>query len=136
MKLLTTITAVALVMAATGCETTEKSIATGYVQKPGGDWVKKGTPFFGDGTPLVMPPGVAPAFDGSVFTQAMAAQQQAPQPVIVVGPGDGTTIATQSSYGTVVTKFGGDGGIYKPPMIPINTGNQTPTVYTMPIQQP
>ena len=135
MKLLTTITAVALVMAATGCKTTEKSIATGYVQKPGGEWVKKGTPFFGDGT-MVMQPGAAPAFDGSVFTQAMAAQQQAPQPVIVFGPGDGTTIATQSSAGTVVTKIGGDSGIYIPPPTPINTGNQTPTVYTMPVWQP
>ena len=135
MKLLTTITAVALVMAATGCQTPEKSIATGYVQKPGGEWVKKGTPFFGDGT-MVMQPGAAPAFDGSVFTQAMAAQQQAPQPVIVVGPGDGTTIATQSSYGTVVTKFGGDSGLYLPPAPPMYTGGQTPTVYTMPIQQP
>ena len=135
MKLLTTITAAVLVMAATGCQTTEKSIATGYVQKPGGEWVKKGTPFFGDGT-MVMQPGAAPAFDGSVFTQAMAAQQQAPQPVIVVGPGDGTTIATQSSYGTVVTKFGGDSGLYLPPAPPIYTGGQTPTVYTMPIQQP
>ena len=49
--------------------------------------------------------------------------------------GAGTTMATQSSYGTVVTKFGGGSGIYKPPMTPINTGNQIPTVYTMPIQQ-
>jgi hypothetical protein len=47
------------------------------------------------------------AYDPTVFNQAMAAQQQAPQPVIVVGPDSGTTMATQSSYGTVVTKFGG-----------------------------
>jgi hypothetical protein len=75
------------------------------------------------------------AYDPTVFNQAMAAQQQAPQPVIVVGPDSGTTMATQSSYGTVVTKFGGGSGIYKPPMTPINTGNQIPAVYTMPIQQ-
>jgi hypothetical protein len=136
MKLLTTITAIALVMAATGCETTKQKEARGMIRTPGGDWVKKGTPYFGDGTPIKMPPGMVPAFDGTVFTQAMAAQQQAPQPVIVVGPDSGTTIATQSSAGTVVSKFGGDRGLYIPPPIPINTGNQSPTVYTMPIQQP
>jgi hypothetical protein len=136
MKLLTTITAAVLVMAATGCETTKQKIAKGYVQDPTGAWVRGDRPYFGDGKPLKMPPGVVPAFDGTVFTQAMAAQQQAPQPVIVVGPDSGTTIATQSSAGTVVSKFGGDRGLYIPPPIPINTGNQTPTVYTMPIQQP
>jgi len=136
MKLLTTITAIALVMAATGCETTKQKEARGMIRTPYGDWVKKGTPYFGDGTPVKMPPGVVPAFDGTVFTQAMAAQQQAPQPVIVVGPDSGTTIATQSSAGTVVSKIGGDRGLYIPPPIPINTGNQSPTVYTMPIQQP
>jgi hypothetical protein len=136
MKLLTTITAIALVMAATGCETTKQKEARGMIRTPYGDWVKKGTPYFGDGTPVKMPPGMVPAFDGTVFTQAMAAQQQAPQPVIVVGPDSGTTIATQSSFGTVVSKFGGDRGLYIPPPIPINTGNQSPTVYTMPIQQP
>ena len=135
MKLLTTITAVALVMAATGCETTQQKIAKGYVQDPTGSWVRGDRPYFGDGKPIKMPPGMVPAFDGSVFTQAMAAQQQAPQPVIVVGPDSGTTMATQSSYGTVVTTLGGGSGIYKPPMTPINTGNQIPTVYTMPIQQ-
>jgi hypothetical protein len=135
MKLLTTITAAVLVMAATGCETTQQKIAKGYVQDPTGSWVRGDRPYFGDGKPIKMPPGIVPAFDGSVFTQAMAAQQQAPQPVIVVGPDSGTTMATQSSYGTVVTKFGGGSGIYKPPMTPINTGNQIPTVYTMPIQQ-
>jgi hypothetical protein len=136
MKLLTTITAIALVMAATGCETTKQKEARGMIRTPYGDWVKKGTPYFGDGTPLKMPAGVVPAFDGTVFTQAMAAQQQAPQPVIVVGPDSGTTIATQSSAGTVVTKIGGDRGLYIPPPIPINTGNQSPTVYTMPVWQP
>ena len=136
MKLLTTITAAVLVMAATGCETAQQKEARGMIRTPGGDWVKKGTPYFGDGNPIKMPPGMVPAFDGTVFTQAMAAQQQAPQPVIVVGPGDGTTIATQSSAGTVVTKFGGDSGLYLPPAPPIYTGGQTPTVYTMPIQQP
>ena len=135
MKLLTTITAAVLVMAATGCETVEQKQARGLVRTQGGGWVPKGTRFFGSGHPMEMPEGGF-AYDPTVFNQAMAAQQQAPQPVIVVGPGDGTTIATQSSAGTVVTKIGGDSGIYIPPPIPINTGNQSPTVYTVPIQQP
>ena len=136
MKLLTTITAAVLVMAATGCETTQQKIAKGYVQDPTGAWVRGDRPYFGDGKPMKMPAGVAPAFDGSVFTQAMAAQQQAPQPVIVVGPGDGTTMATQVGGTTVVSQFGGNSGLYLPPAPPIYTGGQTPTVYTMPIQQP
>ena len=135
MKLLTTITAAVLVMAATGCETTQQKEARGLVRTPYGDWVKKGTPYFGDGTPVKMPAGVVPAFDGSVFTRAMAEQQQAPAPVIVVGPGSGTTIATQSGYGTVVSQFGRP-LTFPPPQPPIYTGNQNPVVYTMPIQQP
>jgi len=115
MKLLTTITAAALVMAATGCETTQQKEARGLLRTPTGNWVKKGTPYFGDGTPIKMAPGVVPAFDGAVFDRAMAAQQQGPQPVIVVGPGSGTTIATQSSYGTVVSQFGG----YTPSVEPV-----------------
>lgn len=114
MKLLTAITAAVLVMAATGCQTPEKMQAKGYIKTPCGDWVKKGTPYFGDGKPIRMAPGAAPAFDGTVFTQAMAAQQQSPQPVILVGPDSGTTVATQSSYGTVVSQFGG----YRPIVAP------------------
>jgi hypothetical protein len=52
------------------------------------------------------------------------------------GAGSGTTIATQSSYGTVVSQIGGNRGLYLPPAPPIYTGNQTPTVYTMPVSQP
>jgi hypothetical protein len=107
MKLLTTITAAVLVMAATGCQTPEKMQAKGYIKTPCGDWVKKGTPYFGDGVTMKPAPDFVPAFDGTVFTQAMAAQQQAPQPVIVVGPDTGTVVATQSSYGTVISQFGG-----------------------------
>ena len=64
-------------------------------------------------------PGFVPAFDGSVFTQAMAAQQQSPQPVIVVGPDTGTVVATQSSAGTVVSQFGGYRPIVAPRPYPI-----------------
>jgi len=96
-------------MAAAGCETAKQKEARGMIQTPYGDWVKKGTPYFGDGTPVKMPPGVVPAFDGAVFDRAMEQNygNAAPQPVIVVGPGSGTTIATQSSMGTVVSQFGG-----------------------------
>lgn len=52
------------------------------------------------------------------------------------GAGSGTTMATQVGDTTVVSQFGGNNGIYTPPPIPINTGNQIPTVYTMPVQQP
>jgi hypothetical protein len=94
MKLLTLTLAAAMVMAATGCETTKPEI---QVHAP--------------------------------------AQQPQPQPIIVTGQNAGTTIATQTDYGTVVSQFGG----YRPPIytapVPIYTGNQTPTVYTMPIQQ-
>jgi hypothetical protein len=85
MKLLTTITAAVLVMAATGCETVEQKQARGLVRTQGGEWVPKGTRFFGSGHPMEMPKGGF-AYDPTVFNQAMAAQQQAPQPVIVVGP--------------------------------------------------
>ena len=98
-------------LALTGCETTKQKEARGMVRTPDGQWVKKGTPYFGDGRSWLAP-GQVPAFDGSVFTRAMEAQQQAPQPVIVVGPGSGTTIATQSSMGTVVSQFGG----WQPPV--------------------
>jgi hypothetical protein len=123
------------VMAATGCQTPEKMQAKGYIQTPDGEWVKKGTPFFGDGVTMKPTAGFVPAFDGSVFTQAMAAQQQAPAPVIVTGPDSGTTVATQSSYGTVVAQFGGYRPLYRPPVTPIYTGGGTPAVYTMPLQQ-
>jgi hypothetical protein len=86
---------------------------------------------------MEMPDGgpVPIAFDPTVFNQAMAAQQQAPVPVIVAGQNAGTTIATQSQYGTVVSTFGGPLNLAPPPP-PIYTGNQNPVVYTMPLQQP
>ena len=122
------------VMAATGCETTKHKEARGLVRTPDGRWVPKGTRFFGSGHPMETPPG-GWAFDPTVFNQAMAAQQQAPQPVIVVGPDTGTVVATQSSAGTVVSQFRGYSPTSRPPLAPIYTGRETPLVYTMPIQQ-
>jgi hypothetical protein len=52
------------------------------------------------------------------------------------GAGSGTTMATKVGDTTVVSQFGGNSGIYRPPPVPIYTGNQTPTVYTMPAWQP
>ena len=97
------------VMAATGCETTKQKEARGMIRTPYGNWVKKGTHYFGDGTPVKMAPGQVPAFDGAVFDQAMERNygNSGPQPVIVVGPDTGTVIATQSSMGTVISQFGG-----------------------------
>lgn len=54
------------------------------------------------GPPVIMPPPIivqAPA--------APAQQPSAPQPIIFTGGGNGTTIATQSEYATVVSQFGG-----------------------------
>jgi hypothetical protein len=48
MKLLTTITAAALVMAATGCETMEQK---GYIMNEYGDWIRPGERYFGDSKP-------------------------------------------------------------------------------------
>jgi hypothetical protein len=52
------------------------------------------------------------------------------------GAGSGTTMATKVGDTTVVSQFGGNGGLYLRPAPPIYTGNQTPTVYTMPVWQP
>jgi hypothetical protein len=131
MKLLTTITAVALVMAATGCQTPdplyEKILANSKQRRE-----QPFKPQFQPGTDMM---GIAPST--VVFNDAPApAPAAAPQPVIVVTPRSGTTMATQVGGTTVVSQFGGNNGLYLPPAPPIYTGSQTPTVYTMPIQQP
>lgn len=123
MKTLTTITAAALVMAATGCETAKpKPVAATAAQ-----------------TYKVPPnaPTRITAYDPTVFNEAMAAQYSRPQPVIVTGGGgSGVTMASQVGGTTIVSQFGGyRPPIYNPP-VPIYTGNTTPMVYTMPIQQP
>ena len=133
MKHTTTIALAVRVMAATGCETAQEKEARGLVRTQGGEWVPKGTSFFGSGH--MGPPPAGFAFDPTVFNEAMAAHHP-PPPAIVVGSGSGTTMASQVGGTTVVSQFGGYRPIYTPPVIPINTGNNTPTVYTMPIQQP
>ena len=54
------------------------------------------------GPPVIMPPPII------VQPAPMAPpQRSAPMPIIFTGGGSGTTIATQSDYGTVVSQFGG-----------------------------
>jgi hypothetical protein len=120
MKLLTLTLAAAMVMAATGCETTQQKIAKGYVQDPAGNWVRGDRPYFGDGKPWAKPGQVA--YDGSVFTKAMEQNygNSGPQPVIVVGPNSPmATIATTSGGVTAVSTIGNrapiGAPIYSPP---------------------
>jgi hypothetical protein len=129
MKLLTLTLAAAMVMAATGCETTKPEIQAQAPAPP----LKPFVPKFQPGTDLLgIPP--TPVVYRSQYNHAPVQQPQ-PQPIIVTGQNAGTTIATQTDYGTVVSQFGGcRPPIYTAP-VPIYTGNQTPTVYTMPIQQ-
>jgi len=95
------ILAIAVVMAATGCETTQQKLAKGYVQDPAGNWVRGDRPYFGDGKPWAAP-GQA-RFDPTVFNQAMAAQQAPPpQPVIVMGPGSPAITTVGTAGGTTV----------------------------------
>jgi hypothetical protein len=103
MKLLTLTLAAAMVMAATGCETTQQKIAKGYVQDPGGYWVRGDRPYFGDGKPWADPRTVR--FDATPFEQArQRAAAPSVQPVIVTGGGGGTTIATQLDGISIVTQ--------------------------------
>ena len=131
MKLLTTMTAAVLVMAATGCVSDNPA----YEAAAARNIERHKKPFKPQFQPGLDMMGIAPST--VVFNDAPApAPAPAPQPVIVTGPGSGTTVATQVGGTTVVSQFGG----YRPPIytapVPIYTGNQTPVVYTMPIQQP
>jgi hypothetical protein len=130
MKLLTTITAAVLVMAATGCVSDNPA----YEAARARNLERHKQPFKPTFQPGLDMMGIAPST--VVFNDAPApAPAVAPQPVIVMGQGGGTTLATQVGGTTVVSQFGG----YRPPIytapVPIYTGNQTPAVYTMPIQQ-
>jgi hypothetical protein len=116
------ILSIAVVMAATGCETTEQKAARmeaqGMVRTPAGKWVPKGTPFFGDGKPWA-PPGTPIAFDPTVFNQAMAPN---PSPTVIVAPsGPGITTASQFGGTTMVSTIGG-APIYRPPIVPYPYG--------------
>ena len=76
------------------------------IQKTPPPQIRSGAPMMAGG-PMMMPPPIIVE-----SAPIMHPQPSAPQPVIVVGPGSGTTIATQSSMGTVVSQFGG----WQPPV--------------------
>jgi hypothetical protein len=106
MKLLTTITAAALVMAATGCQTTDPV----YERVLAASKRRQEQPFKPKFQPGLDMMGIAPST--VVFNDAPATPPAAaPQPVIVVAPGSGTTTATQVGGTTVVSQFGGDNGL-------------------------
>ena len=117
------ILSIAVVMAATGCQTPEKMKAKGYVQDPAGNWVRGDRPYFGDGKPWAAP-GTPIAFDPTVFNQAMEQNygNSGPQPVIVVGP-DSPAITTASTRGgtTVISTIGSRAPIGRPYAPPIYT---------------
>ena len=132
MKLLTTMTAAALVMAATGCETDN----TAYEMARARNLERHKQPFkpnFQPGTDMLGIPPTPVVYNPTPIQPAPAPSAV---PVVVTSPGGGTTMMSQVGGTTVVSQFGGYRPIYTPPVIPINTGNNTPTVYTMPIQQP
>ena len=117
------------VMAAVGCETTKPEPQVQAPPQP----TKPFVPKFQPGTDLLgIPP--TPVVYRSQYNYGPASQPQ-PQPVIVTSPGAGTTIATQTDYGTVVSQFGNRTPTYAPPVVPINTGTAIPAVYTYPINQ-
>jgi hypothetical protein len=103
MKLLTLTLAAAMVMAATGCETDN----TAYEMIRARNLEKYKQPFkpvFQPGTDMI---GIVPST--VVFQDAPApVQQQAPQPVIVTGPGSPPiTTASQVGGTTVISTIGG-----------------------------
>lgn len=117
------------VMAATGCETAQQKEARGLMRIPDGRWVPKGTRYFGDGINRRQeePARPAVAYNGpppppEIFQTAPIVvppiQVGSPpvQPVVVVGPGSGTTIASQTGVGTVISSFGG----YRPIVPPVS----------------
>jgi hypothetical protein len=133
MKLLTLTLAAAMVMAATGCETDNtayETIRARNLEK----YKKPFKPVFQPGTDMM---GGAPST--VVFQDAPApVQQQAPQPIIVVGPGS-PTITTASQFGgtTIVSTIGSRAPLfparyYAPP---IDTRGR-PIYFTESIQQP
>ena len=125
-----TMTALAvLVMAATGCETTKPlshfNTTAEYMAQFAQDPSK---PYFGDGrrpqrqeapAPVVSyngPPPPASVFNAApIYVPPAQIGSPAPQPVVVVGPGSGTTITSQTGVGTVTSSFGG----YRPIVTPV-----------------
>ncbi len=112
MKLLTTITAAALVMAA-GC--TQMMERKGYVKNIYGEWMKPGTPYFGDGNPKPAPSlAQSPSGRGGdigpmpnlIPTPVIEPFGGNAAPVVVTGNAPMTTITKDAFGGTRVVNYG------------------------------
>jgi hypothetical protein len=110
MKLLTLTLAAAMVMAATGCETDNTAYETVRARNLE-KYKKPFKPVFQPGTDMM---GIVPST--IVFQDAPApAQQQAPQPVIVTGPGSpAVTTASQVGGTTIISTIGSRAPIAAP----------------------
>jgi hypothetical protein len=129
MKLLTTITAAVLVMAATGCKTMEQK---GYIKNKYGDWILPGQPYFGDNPPGVYdespllrqarlrneanPGGVTPPMPNLIPTPPHAPMYGGAAPVVVTGNAPLTTVTPTPFGGTRVVNYGAPA--YVPPARP------------------
>lgn len=111
----------ALAFALSGCQTREQAWQKAYNEKratalrngweparreipmaPKPRFAQDNPPMMAGGPPVIMPP--------PIIVEAPPApppQRTSPMPIIFAGGGSGTTIATQSDYGTVVSQFGG-----------------------------
>lgn len=111
----------ALAFALSGCQTREQAWQNAYNEKratalrngweparreipmaPKPQLARNNPPMMAGGPPVIMPP--------PIIVEAPSApppQRSAPMPIIFTGGGSGTTIATQSEYGTVVSQIGG-----------------------------
>ena len=108
--------ALAFIVFATGCETTQQKLAKGYVQDPAGNWVRGDRPYFGDGKPWAKPGQVA--YDPTVFNQAMA--PKTPPTVVVAPSGPGVTTASQVGGTTIISTIGSSAPRpYYPPPYPV-----------------
>ena len=122
---------IAVVMAATGCETTN----TAYEMARDRTIERHKQPFkprFQPGTDMLGHPPTPVAYQ----PLAPMVAPQAPQPVIVAGNrGSGVTMASQVGNTTIVSQFGGQRPYLAPPPPIIDTSSQ-PIYYTEAIQQP
>lgn len=128
MKTLTTILAAVMVMAATGCETPQQKEARGLMLTPYGDWVPKGTPYFGDGRGNTDPPWMRNRTASSgdigpipnlipVPVYPPAVGSGAPQPVVVTGGNyPVTTVSPDGRGGSTIVNYGVPS--YSPPVAP------------------
>ena len=129
MKHTTTIALAVLVMAATGCETAKQKEARGLERTPYGDWIPKGTSYFGDGRPSkrrvpYLEQGRTASGGGSdigpipnlIPTPVIEPFPRRQAPVVVTGNAPMTTISTDPDGDTTVVNYGFPD--YRPPIAP------------------